>query len=51
MKKTELYFYIQFLDGTSEALKVKVSCTKGVQMLKEIDLKKSKIKYAALIKE
>lgn len=49
MQKTELFFYVQYLDGTSEA--VKVSCTKGVQMLKEIQLEKSKIKYAALIKE
>lgn len=49
MKKTELFFYVQYLDGTSEA--IKVSCTKGVQMLKEIQLEKSKIKYAALIKE
>ena len=49
MKTNNLFFYVQYIDGTSEA--VKVSCTKGMQMLKEIQLEKSKAKYAALIKE
>lgn len=49
MQRKKLIFYIQYLDGESEAQKV--SCTQGIKMLKEIMLKKSKIQYAALIKE
>lgn len=46
---TYIYFFVSYKDGTSET--VKTTCTKAIKMLQEIDLKKSKAKYAAIIRE
>lgn len=48
-QKEQYYFFISFKDGTTET--VQTSIGNGILMLQEIDIKKSKIKYAALIKE
>lgn len=49
MKPNHIYFFISYKNGTSET--IKTTCTKAIKMLQEIDLKKSKAKYAAIIKE
>lgn len=47
--KEKYTFYVSFKDG--KCTSQEVSLKKGTELLKEIMIKKSKIRYAAIIKE